>query len=154
MQGRGTGLFFDELLQVLEGGFILLQLVLGTGALIERLGEAVEIMDRTRHGGDIDQGGVLGHPVRRDHEDCLGARQALTKVDPGAGIGGVFDGVHRAAVTKENDLGRREFVRVTDRHFTAGHYFELSVEAPGSFADDVQTKFRLDKVVYRIIVQS
>lgn len=59
-----------------------------------------------------------------------------------------------ATVTKENDLGRREFVRVTDRHFTAGHYFELTVEAPGSFADDVQTKFRLDKVVYRIIVQS
>ena len=59
-----------------------------------------------------------------------------------------------ATVTKENDQGRREFVRVTDRNFTAGHYYELTVEAPGSFADDVQTKFRLDKIVYRIIVQS
>ena len=59
-----------------------------------------------------------------------------------------------ATVTSENDLGRREFVRVTDRNFTAGHYYELSIEAPGSFADDVQAKFRLDKVVYRIIVQS
>jgi small subunit ribosomal protein S6 len=59
-----------------------------------------------------------------------------------------------ATVTRENDLGRREFVRVTDRKFTAGHYFELTIDAPGNFADDVQTKFRLDKLVYRIIVQS
>ena len=59
-----------------------------------------------------------------------------------------------ATVTKENDLGRREFVRVTDRKYTAGHYFELTIDAPGNFADDVQTKFRLDKLVYRIIVQS
>lgn len=59
-----------------------------------------------------------------------------------------------ATITEEMDLGRREFVRVTDRNFTAGHYFELTVEAPGSFANDVQAKFRLDKVVYRIIVQS
>jgi len=59
-----------------------------------------------------------------------------------------------ATVTRENDLGRRQFVRVTDRKFTAGHYFELTIDAPGNFADDVQTKFRLDKLVYRIIVQS
>ena len=59
-----------------------------------------------------------------------------------------------ATVTSEEDLGRREFVRVTDRNFTAGHYYELTIEAPTSFADDVQKKFRLDKVVYRIIVQS
>lgn len=59
-----------------------------------------------------------------------------------------------ATVSDEKDLGRREFVRVTDRNFTAGHYYELSIEGPESFADDVQAKFRLDKVVYRIIVQS
>lgn len=59
-----------------------------------------------------------------------------------------------ATVTGEKDLGRREFVRVTDRKFTSGHYFELAVEAPGNFATEVQEKFRLDKVVYRIIVQS
>ena len=59
-----------------------------------------------------------------------------------------------ATVTKEEDLGRREFVRVTDRNFTAGHYFELTIDAPTSFAKDVQERFRLDKVVYRIIVQS
>lgn len=59
-----------------------------------------------------------------------------------------------ATITKEDDLGRRDFVRVTDRHFTSAHYFELRLEAPLSFASDVQEKFRLDKVVYRIIVQS
>lgn len=59
-----------------------------------------------------------------------------------------------ATVTKEEDHGRREFVRVIDRNFTAGHYFELTLNAPASFAKDVQEKFRLDKVVYRIIVQS
>ena len=59
-----------------------------------------------------------------------------------------------AKVTDELDLGRREYVRVTDRNFTAGHYFELNIDAPESFAKDVQEKFRLDKVVYRIMVQS
>lgn len=59
-----------------------------------------------------------------------------------------------ASVSNENDLGRRDFVRVTDRKFTSGHYYELTVEAPGSFGGDVVEKFRLDKVVYRIIVQS
>ncbi|MDA0347084.1 MAG: 30S ribosomal protein S6 [Verrucomicrobia bacterium] len=59
-----------------------------------------------------------------------------------------------ATIIREIDQGRREFVRVTDRRFTAGHYFELRLEAPETFASDVQSKFRLDKVVYRIIVQS
>ncbi|MBH54457.1 MAG: 30S ribosomal protein S6 [Opitutaceae bacterium] len=59
-----------------------------------------------------------------------------------------------ANVTREEDLGKRDFVRVTDRNFTAGQYFELTIEAPTNFAQDVQEKFRLDKVVYRIIVQS
>ncbi|MCB1120453.1 MAG: 30S ribosomal protein S6 [Verrucomicrobiae bacterium] len=58
------------------------------------------------------------------------------------------------SVTKEDDLGRRDFVRVTDRRFTGGHYYEMTVDAPVSFARDVKEKFRLDKVVYRIIVQS
>ena len=52
------------------------------------------------------------------------------------------------------DLGRRDFARVTDANFTAGHYFLLKVEAPTSFADKVVEKFRLDKTVYRIMVQS
>lgn len=59
-----------------------------------------------------------------------------------------------AKVTAEDDLGRREFVRVTDRKFTAGHYYRLTIDGPASFADDVQKRFRLDNVVYRIIVQS
>ena len=59
-----------------------------------------------------------------------------------------------AKVTAEEDLGRREFVRVTDRKFTAGHYYELTIDGPTSFADDVQKRFRLDNIVYRIIVQS
>ncbi len=59
-----------------------------------------------------------------------------------------------ATINREKDLGRREFVRVTDRNYTAGHYFELRLDAPESFVNDVQEKFRLDKVVYRIIVQS
>lgn len=52
------------------------------------------------------------------------------------------------------DLGRRDFARVTERNFTAGHYFLLTLEAPTSFADRVVEKFRLDKTVYRIMVQS
>jgi len=59
-----------------------------------------------------------------------------------------------ATVTGEKDLGKRDFVRVTDRNLTAGQYFELTIEAPTNFAQEVQEKFRLDKLVYRIIVQS
>ena len=52
------------------------------------------------------------------------------------------------------DLERHEFARVTDAKFTAGHYFLLKVEAPTSFAETIEEKFRLDKTVYRIMVQS
>ncbi len=52
------------------------------------------------------------------------------------------------------DLGRRDFARVTDANFPSGHYFLLTVKAPTSFAGRVGEKFRLDKTVYRIMVQS
>ncbi len=52
------------------------------------------------------------------------------------------------------DLGRRDFARVTDANFPSGHYFLLMIKAPTFFADRVVEKFRLDKTVYRIMVQS
>ncbi len=57
-------------------------------------------------------------------------------------------------VVETVDLGRRDFARVTDPNFPSGHYFLLTLEAPTSFADKVVEKFRLDKTVYRIMVQS
>ena len=70
-----------------------------------------------------------------------------------AGIKTVLESMD-ATVTGENDHGRREFVLVVDKKFNAGYYYEMTLDAPESFAKDVQVKFRLDKVVYRIIVQS
>lgn len=59
-----------------------------------------------------------------------------------------------AEISKTEDLGRREFARVTDRNMPTGQYVEYTLSAPASFGSDVQEKFRLDKSVYRIIVQN
>jgi len=59
-----------------------------------------------------------------------------------------------AEISNTEDLGRREFARVTDRNMVAAQYVEFALSAPATFNVDVREKFRLDKSVYRIIVQN
>ena len=59
-----------------------------------------------------------------------------------------------AEVTRVKNLGQKEFVRVTDRKFPAGIYVQFEILAHSSVPAILQEKFRLDKTVNRIIVQS
>lgn len=50
--------------------------------------------------------------------------------------------------------GQRSFERVTDRTFPAGIYVAFDVEADPTFPKRIQERFRLEKTVNRILVES
>lgn len=57
-------------------------------------------------------------------------------------------------VNSVKNLGQKEFVRVTDRKYPAGIYVQYEMEAPAEVPSALQEKFRLDRTVNRILVQS
>lgn len=59
-----------------------------------------------------------------------------------------------AEVSAAENLGPRDFARVTDDKFPSGNYVELDVKAPAGLAARLQEHFRLNKAVYRLLVQS
>jgi small subunit ribosomal protein S6 len=59
-----------------------------------------------------------------------------------------------AEVTAADNLGLRDFARVTDARLTAANYVEFDVAAPSGLATRLQEHFRLNKAVYRLFVQS
>lgn len=52
------------------------------------------------------------------------------------------------------NLGRQEFVRVTDKKHTGDIYIQIAMSAPKDLPSKVQERFRLDKTVKRILVES
>lgn len=60
----------------------------------------------------------------------------------------------QAEVSKVNNLGQKDFIRVTDRKVPNGIYIQFILSAPANFAAAVQERFRLDKSVNRILVES
>ncbi len=57
-------------------------------------------------------------------------------------------------VGKVEEQGQKEFIRVTDRNFTAGLYVAYELTGPAAASTQIQEKFRLDKQVNRVLVQS
>ncbi|QYY35255.1 30S ribosomal protein S6 [Ruficoccus sp. ZRK36] len=57
-------------------------------------------------------------------------------------------------VTKVDNLGQKEFIRTPDRHFQAGIYVQYSLSGPAEATTQIHEKFRLDKQVNRILLQS
>ncbi len=58
------------------------------------------------------------------------------------------------ATTNEVNHGQREFVRVTDRKFPTGIYVEFDINAPATAPDAIKDKFKLDKTINRVLIQS
>ena len=52
------------------------------------------------------------------------------------------------------NLGRRDFARVTDDKIPAGNYVEFSLLGDAGSATRLQEHFRLNPAVYRIMVRS
>jgi len=58
------------------------------------------------------------------------------------------------AITHFEDLGTKEFQRVTDRRHPSDVYLQIHVQGEPSTPADIHKRFRLDKTVKRIIVES
>ena len=57
-------------------------------------------------------------------------------------------------VTAVENLGKKDFVRVTDRKFTGGAYVQVAFSAPAEAPAQLRERLRLNSSVYRTFVQS
>ena len=57
-------------------------------------------------------------------------------------------------VTAVENLGKKDFVRVTDRKFTSGAYVQMAFSAPAEAPAQLKERLRLNSSVYRTFVQS
>ncbi|HVW21229.1 MAG TPA: 30S ribosomal protein S6 [Opitutaceae bacterium] len=72
----------------------------------------------------------------------------------------IIDGVKKeiAAVQGEvsavENIGRKDFIRVTDKKMTGGHYVHISFSAPADGPAQLKERLRLNQSVYRTFVES
>ncbi len=72
----------------------------------------------------------------------------------------IIDGVKeviaavQGEVTGVETLGKKDFVRVTDRKFTSGAYVHIDFKGPPQAPSQLKEKLRLNGSVYRTFVQS
>lgn len=57
-------------------------------------------------------------------------------------------------VTAVENLGKRDFARVTDRKFTGGVYVHVSFSAPAEAPAQLKERLRLNSTVYRTFVET
>ena len=57
-------------------------------------------------------------------------------------------------ITAVENLGRRDFLRVTDSKYTAGTYVQVNFTAPAQAPTQLRERLRLNNNVYRTFVQS
>jgi small subunit ribosomal protein S6 len=57
-------------------------------------------------------------------------------------------------VTAVENLGKKDFVRVTDRKFTSGTYVQIAFAAPADGPSHLKERLRLNSSVYRTFVES
>ncbi|GHB99138.1 30S ribosomal protein S6 [Cerasicoccus arenae] len=56
-------------------------------------------------------------------------------------------------VTKVDNLGNQDFIRVTDRRMPSGLYVEYEMDAAPESPAQINERFRLDKTVNRVLIQ-
>ncbi len=61
-------------------------------------------------------------------------------------------GAIQAEVTHVEDHGSKEFVRVTDKSYTAGNYVSIDFRSPPEAPAALHERLRLNKTVNRVIV--
>ena len=57
-------------------------------------------------------------------------------------------------VTAVDNLGKKDFVRVTDRKFTSATYVQISFSAPGPAPAQLKERLHLHQNVYRTFIES
>lgn len=72
----------------------------------------------------------------------------------------IVDGVKKVIaevkgeVTTVENLGRKDFVRVTDKKMTSGAYVHISFAGPADSPAQLREKLRLNQSVYRTFIQA
>ena len=60
----------------------------------------------------------------------------------------------KGEVANVENIGRKDFVRVTDRKFTGAHYVQVAFAAPAAAPAQLHEKLRLNGSVYRTFIQT
>lgn len=66
-------------------------------------------------------------------------------------ISSTIESIHGTVESVENQ-GQKTFARITNRKFPAGIYVSFKVSGPSSFPTVLQERFKLDKLVNRILI--
>jgi small subunit ribosomal protein S6 len=72
----------------------------------------------------------------------------------------IVDGVKKVItevkgeVTAVDNIGRKDFARVTDKKLTGAHYVHINFTAPADAPQHLREKLRLNGSVYRTFIQS
>jgi small subunit ribosomal protein S6 len=72
----------------------------------------------------------------------------------------IVDGVKKVIievngeVTNVENIGRKDFARVTDKKLTGAHYVHINFSAPADAPQHLREKLRLNSSVYRTFIQS
>ena len=72
----------------------------------------------------------------------------------------IIDGVKKdiaavqGEVTAVESIGKKDFIRVTDKKFTGGTYVHVNFSAPADGPTQLKERLRLNHSVYRTFVQS
>lgn len=57
-------------------------------------------------------------------------------------------------VSSVEELGKRDFTRVTDPKFTGAPYVQITYSAPGNAPTQLRERLRLNQNIYRVFIQS
>ena len=72
----------------------------------------------------------------------------------------IIDGVKKeiaalhGEVTAVENIGKKDFARVTDKKFTGAAYVHVSFSAPAGAPAQLHERLRLNASVYRLLIQS
>ena len=60
----------------------------------------------------------------------------------------------KGEVTAVDTVGKKDFIRVTDKKFTGAHYVQIKFSAPADAPAHLRERLRLNQSVYRTFIQS
>ncbi len=60
----------------------------------------------------------------------------------------------KGQVSAVENIGRKDFVRVTDRKLTGAHYVQIAFSGPVDAPANLRERLRLNNSVYRTFIQS
>jgi small subunit ribosomal protein S6 len=72
----------------------------------------------------------------------------------------IVDGVKKVIadvkgeVSAVENVGKKDFVRVTDKKMTGAHYVQINFSGPNDAPQNIREKLRLNGSVYRTFIQS